>query len=135
MRTTYTKITIISSRKPSKGDINDELQYLGRSLGLFNLRDKDRSMYRVFIELLKGIKKGKPYSSDELAEKLSLTRGTVVHHLNKLLQAGIIVYEGNRYLLRVDSLAALIEELRKDVQRNLDDLKKIADDIDKWLGL
>ena len=135
MRFVQRKITIITSRRPAHNDINDELQYFGNALGLFGLRDKDKSMYRIFIQLIKGAKKQKAYSSDELAIKLNLSRGTVVHHLNKLIQAGIIVSEGNRYMLRVDNLSQLVDEIRKDVDRSITDLKEISDDIDKLLGL
>ena len=62
------KITIVSIKKPSQRNINQELQWLGSSLGLFNMRDKDKSCFRVFIELLKSAKSGHPLSSDEIAE-------------------------------------------------------------------
>jgi len=53
-------------------------------------------------------------SSDELADRLGLSRGTVVHHLNKLLDSGIIVQAHRGYILRVDSLRELIQSLKKD---------------------
>ncbi len=134
IRTTQ-KITIISLKKPSGKNINRDLQWLGTSLGLFNLRDKDKSCFRIFIELLKCAKMRKPISSDELADKLGLSRGTVVHHINKLIEAGIVIPEKNRYTLRVDKLTMLIEELQKDLRRTMDDLKDVAAEIDKWLGL
>jgi len=117
----YQKITIIRTARPRQPDLNQELQFLGNSLGLFNLRDKDKSLFRIFIELLRASKKGNPLTSDELAERLGLSRGTVVHHVNKLLEAGIVLNMRNKYLLRVENLAALIGELEKDIQRNLED--------------
>ena len=48
----FTRITIIKERVPDKPDINDELQWFGGSLGLFSLRDKDKSRFRVFIVLV-----------------------------------------------------------------------------------
>jgi predicted transcriptional regulator len=129
------RITIVKIRKPAEKNVNDDLQFFGNSLGLFNLRDKDKSCFRVFIELLKAAKRKQPISSDELAYRLDLTRGTVVHHINKLMEAGIVVHEGNSYFLRVDKLEALIEELRKDVARTLDDLEEMAKEIDRELGL
>lgn len=129
------KITIVKIRKPASHNINDDLQFLGNSLGLFNLRDKDKSCFRVFIELLKAAKRNHPISSDELAYRLRLTRGTVVHHINKLKEAGIVVHEGKRYFLRVDRLQTLIKELRKDILRTCDDLEDIAKEIDKELWL
>ena len=89
----------------------------------------------MFVELLKAAKQKRPISSDELAFRLNLTRGTVVHHINKLKEAGIVVHEGKRYFLRVDRLETLIKEIRKDIMRTCDDLQEIAKEIDGGLGL
>ncbi len=119
--------------KPER-NLNQELQWLGTSLGLFNLRDKDKSCFRIFVELVKAAKQKRAVSSDELAFSLGLSRGTVVHHLNKLMQAGIVVSDGYRYLLRMENLQLLIDELRRDVDRSIEDLKDVARDIDNSLG-
>jgi predicted transcriptional regulator len=129
------KITIVKISKPVQRDLNHELQWIGDSLGLFNLRDKDRSCFRIFIELLKSAKLRQPLSSDEIASRLNLTRGTVVHHINRLMESGIVVHHKNKYLLRVDNLASLIEELHRDIRKTCSDLKEIAADIDKAIGL
>ncbi len=131
----YQKITIINIRKPGQKNLNQELQWLGNSLGLFNLRDKDKSCFRVFIELLKDAKHKQPSTSDELAAKLGLSRGTIIHHINKLMESGIVVNEKNRYFLRVDNLRELINEVEKDIKRACDDLKEVATDIDDKLEL
>ncbi|MBI2138048.1 HTH domain-containing protein [Candidatus Woesearchaeota archaeon] len=128
------RVTIVRMRKPEERNINYELQWLGDSLGLFGERDKDKSCYRVFIELLKVTKKRQPISSDDLAERLHLTRGTVVHHLNRLLETGIVIHERRKYLLRVPSLSGLIEEVAKDMARAFEDLKDVAEEVDKRLG-
>ena len=74
-------------------------------------------------------------TSDELARRLALTRGTVVHHLNKLLESGIVIEERNRYALRVQNLEVLVDEIRKDIRRTMDDLKEIAKQIDEQLEI
>lgn len=125
----------MSIRKPVQKNVNQELQWLGSSLGLFNLRDKDKSCFRVFIELIKNAKLGKPLSSDEIAYSLGLSRGTVVHHLNKLLDSGIVVEAERGYILRVSNLRDLINEVEKDLERTLDELREMAEEIDKSLGL
>ena len=127
------RITIISINRPSQKNINQELQWLGSSLGLFNIRDKDKSCFRVFLELLKSAKAGDLMSSDDIANKLSLTRGTVIHHINRLIESGLVVHEGNTYYLRADNLRALIDELEKDVKRTWEDLRDIAKEIDGQL--
>jgi len=129
------RITIVNIRKPAQHNLNQELQWFGSSLGLFNLRDKDKSTFRVFIELLKSAKARQTLTSDELASRLSLTRGTIVHHINKLMESGLVIHEGNSYTLRVENLKTLIEEVEKDIKRACEDLKEIAKEIDERLGL
>ena len=135
MRYEHQKITIIRFRKPLKKDINEELQWLGSSLGLFNLRDRDSSCFRIFIEVVKSSRKKKPLSSDELAYKTELSRGTIIHHLNRLMGSGIVVNEKNKYILRVENLKVLVDEIEKDIKRTCSDLKEIAKNIDEELGL
>ena len=130
-----TRITIIKLNKPVKRDINAELQWLGYSLGLFSPRDKDKSCFRIFIELLKSAKQGTSLSSDEIGEKLDLTRGTIIHHINRLMDSGLVVHERKKYMLRVEKLSSLVEELEKDLERTTKNLREVAEDIDNWLGL
>jgi predicted transcriptional regulator len=129
------KITIIRYTRPARSDVNYLLKWLGDSLGLFNMRDKDKSCFRIFIELLKGAKQNTPLTSDEIAEQSGLSRGTVIHHLNKLIQAGMVVHHKNTYLLRVDRLELLIDEISKDLERTLDSLREVAALIDNELNL
>jgi biotin operon repressor len=129
------KITIIKIRKPLKNDINEELQWLGTSLGLFSLRDRDKSCFRIFIELLKSTKKQRGLSSDEIAYRLKISRGTVIHHIKKLKSSGLVVLDNKKYLLRVDNLSLLVDEVKSDIERAYDDLKDVAKDIDLKLGL
>jgi|SRR3989338_729755 len=129
------RITIVNIRKPAEHNVNQELQWFGSSLGLFNLRDKDKSCFRVFIELLKSAKSRQTLTSDELAARLSLSRGTIIHHINKLIESGLVVHEGNNYTLRVENLKSLIEEVEKDIKRACDDLKEVAKEIDERLRL
>ncbi len=135
MRIPYTRITIVNLKKPITREINISLKWLGTSLGLFNLRDKDKSCFRIFIELLKCAKRKEELTSDELARKLKLSRGTIIHHIKKLMDAGIVTRERNKYSLRANNLTSLIEEIEKDLRRTCDDLKDIAREIDKRLEL
>lgn len=131
----FTKITIIRSTKPEKKDINKELQWFGGTLGLFNLRDKDKSCFRIFITLLHGLKENKKLTSDEIAIRTKLSRGTVIHHLNKLMSSGIVIREHNRYILRMDNLEEMVDYIKIDVDQAWDKLKEVAKDIDDKLGL
>jgi predicted transcriptional regulator len=129
------RITIMRSSAPRKESINEEIKWFGETLGLFGLRDKDSSCYRVFVELLKSSRERKGLSSDEISYRIGLSRGTVIHHINRLMESGLVSSEGRMYILRVQNLEALVEELQKDLWRSLEDLKQIAKKIDGQLGI
>jgi predicted transcriptional regulator len=128
------KITIIKVRRENHPDVNHQLQWLGNSLGLFNQRDKDSSCFRVFITLVKRAKQNEPITSDQIAERLHLTRGTVVHHLAKLMDTGIVIRETKGYLLREVDLARVIKDIQTDMDNMFSELKQVAKDIDERLG-
>jgi predicted transcriptional regulator len=136
MEHSFQRINIIHSAKPREySSLNEKLQWFGTALSLFNLRDKDKSNFRIFIVLLKAAKQEKPLSSDEIGKQIGLTRGTIVHHINKLIEAGIVKKYRNKYILRVDNLSSLIEELKKDSQRAFSDILEIAKTLDNQLNL
>ena len=128
------KVTVVRIRKELSGNVNQELQWVGNSLGLFNLRDRDSSCFRVFITLVKRAKQNTPITSDDVADRLRLSRGTVVHHLNKLIDSGIVVKEKQGYLLRETNLQDMINDLQRDMEGVFSQLKKVAKDIDGKLG-
>jgi len=133
MLITQRRITIVKLSRPPQ-TINDELQWFGNSFDLFSERDKERSMFRIFIELLKATKAQVPISSDELAAKLNLSRGTVVYHLNKLIESGIVMIIKNKYILRGGNLQELVDEIESDSTRTFKELKRVAKEIDEGMG-
>ena len=117
----FKEITIIRLRKQVLPDINDQLQMIGGSLGLFSLRDKDKSCFRIFITLLNSVRHAPGLSSDDLATMTGLTRGTVVHHLNKLMSSGIVEHDRGLYSLTFSTIEELISRTTaKDVDARLD---------------
>lgn len=131
----FVRITIIKTGKPEKDNLNQELQYLGESLGLFSERDKDKSCFRIFIVLVKALKTGRRLSSDEIADQTNLSRGTVIHHLNRLMESGIVVSQKSYYMLAVDCIEELVDMAKNNIIKTFDNLKLTAKNIDKKLEL
>jgi predicted transcriptional regulator len=129
------RITIVNVRRPKEVSVNDELQWFGHTLGLFGERDRDKSCFRIFIELIKAIKATGGLTSDELAERLGLTRATVIHHLNTLMERGIVLHEGNLYVMRGDRLTLLVDDLQRDMERAISEMKQAAEELDRLLQL
>ena len=128
-----TKITIVRVRKTGDENVNKDLQWIGNSLGLFNQRDRDSSCFRVFITLVRKAKRNEHLTSDEIAERLKLTRGTVVHHLTKLIEAGIVVREKQGYLLREGNLQGVIRDIQRDMEAVFSNLQEVAKEVDDRL--
>ncbi|MFA5797623.1 MAG: helix-turn-helix domain-containing protein [Candidatus Woesearchaeota archaeon] len=131
----FTRITIIKIHRPESDNINEELQYVGYSLGLFNERDKDKSCYRIFVILIKALKTKKELTSDDIAALTHLSRGTVIHHLTRLMEAGIVENKKNYYMLSVDTIEELVNLAQKNVEKTFTQLKNIAKNIDRKLEL
>ncbi len=136
MRFAYSKITVIRfNQVPEESSVDHELQWFGSSLGLFNLRDKDKSCYRLFVTLIKATKNNKALTSDELGELLSLSRGTIIFHINKLISAGIVTEKEGKYSLRDKNLGRLIKSIENDAIQTYKSLHKIACELDQKIGL
>ena len=129
------RITIITEKRVEEDTINSKIMWLSHSLGLLGERDKDSSCYRTFIELLNATRNKQQLSSDALAYRLNLSRGTVVHHLNKLREVGVLKVEEKKYVMRVGNLEELIDEIKKDVLKSLQQIQNIAKEIDDEMGL
>jgi len=122
-------ITIKKIKRPNNSDLNQDIQIISQSLGLFTKRDREKSCFRVFIEILKN----KGLTAEEVTVNTNLTRATVIHHLNSLIKNGLVVKKGHKYYLRGDSLENLIKEVSRDMNKNFGELNKIAKSIDKNL--
>ena len=130
-----TKITLIRKKAPETKNINETLLRFGESLGLFSVRDKDKSCYRIFIVLVKALRHDYEITSDEIADRTGLSRGTVVHHLNRLMDTGIVTNTRNKYLLNVKNLQDLVKQMRDNVTSVFDEIDLLAKQIDNSLEL
>lgn len=128
-------VTVKKVRSPAPGSINDDIDFICKSLGYFSQRDKYDTAGRIFRLLVKeccGDKEG--LSSDDIADRLELSRGSIVHHLNNFIDTGIVLRERNIYRLRSASLQKCIDEIKVDIDRIFKQIIKIATDIDDKLG-
>jgi len=135
MNKSFKEIKIVKIDKGKKEGLNEDLLWLSNSLGLFSTRDKEKSCFRVFLELIKAKKENKLISSDEIAFNSHLSRGTVIHHISKLMEHNFVAEYKNRYALKSKNVECLVKDLEINVNIILKDLKKIAKEIDKELGL
>lgn len=115
---------------PEQDSIED-LRWICHALSLVTPRDKSETVVSVIQTILTATREGKGLLSDEIAEHVGITRGTVVHHIKRLIRAGLVVQKGHHYELREFSLERTIERIKEDVCRFVDDIMEIGKSIDK----
>jgi predicted transcriptional regulator len=125
------RIRIIRAKRPVEKTVDAELEWLCSSLGFCEEIDKDRTASAIFRRLLESTYEGRPLRSDDLAESVGKSRGAVVNHLNKLINSGLVVRHGTRYELREQTLRNTLLEMHRDMERMLQDMEAIAEEIDR----
>ena len=126
---------LLSVRKPSTAEYETDLEWICRTLGFLESRDKQKTAYLILKALIEAVAHDGGLTSDELADKLVLTRGTMIHHLNKMMKSGLVIFHEGKYKLRERSLKNTVEEIQRDLTRLFDNLLEVAETIDQTLGL
>ncbi len=121
-------------RKPANLDVEKDFGWICRSFGFLESRDKQRTAYQILKTIVDAARQDGGISSDQLAEQIGLSRGTMVHHLNKLIKSGLVIHHEGHYKLRGRNLKTTIEEIKRDLNRIFENLQKIAESVDNELG-
>lgn len=128
------KVVVRKVERPFKDDFEHQLAWICSSLGFFEPIDKEKNAAAVFKELVLATEKGEALSSTAIAERIGMSRGAVINHLNNLLRSGLIEKSGRFYSARSASVKRTIEEIEEDVERVFAQLKKAAEHLDEQIG-
>ncbi len=127
----YFKVVVRRVERPFKSDFDNQFAWICSSLGFFEPIDKDKNAAAVFKEIVLSTEKGEALTSTAIAERIGMSRGSVINHLNSLLRSGMIEKNGKFYSARSRSIERTIDEIQEDVERIFSQLKKSAADLDK----
>lgn len=130
-RRSYFKVVVRRVERPFKEDFDNQFAWICSSLGFFEPIDKDKNAAAVFKEIVLATEKGEALTSTAIAERIGMSRGSVINHLNSLLRSGMIEKSGKFYSARSKSIERTIDEIQEDVERIFAQLKKSAADLDK----
>ena len=127
------RITISIEPIP-ESNTNEQLHWISQALGLFNERDKEKSCHRIFVELIKAKKDNKQVNSQDLADRSHLSRATVLHHLDKLIESNIVMEKEHEFELIDSNLNAIILRLKKEMNDFMVEMEKMSRKLDEELG-
>jgi len=128
------KIVVRKVERPFNEDFEHQLTWICSSLGFFEPIDKEKNAAAVFKEIVLATEKGEALCSTAIAERVGMSRGAVLNHLNNLQRSGLIEKNGKYYSARSNSMKRTIEEIEEDVNRVFSQLKKTAEELDKQIG-
>ncbi len=90
----------------------------------------EEQIFRSFVE---AAHTNKGLSSAELKLDTTLSRSTVIYHLNRFIEAGLLVKHGRRYSLRASELSKAIEEIEYDINREMSRMLDTAREYDRLM--
>jgi len=128
-------IVLRSGDRPIPSSGEERVIWFCQCLGIGEGRDIDRVASRIIIALLSSRASGEGIPVEEIAHELDVSPSRVNHHIRKLVQAGIVFRQKRRIYIRGRSLKTLVQEIRKDALRILDDLEVAAGEIDQEYGI
>lgn len=129
------KIVIRKIERPFSNEPMDELDWICESLGFFEPIDKDKTASSIFREIVIATEKGEALTSTAIAERVKMSRGAVINHLNNLLRAGLIIRQGRYYISRSKSVYRTIKEIEEDILSVFRKMEKTAKEIDEEMGI
>ncbi|MFI5412300.1 MAG: hypothetical protein ACHQX1_00215 [Candidatus Micrarchaeales archaeon] len=103
-------------------------------LAVFDLGDGNEANgieAQILGELVRASYKGEGISSAELKLEPPVARSTVIYHLNRLLELGILVKRGRKYFLRATDMSKVMEEIEYDIEREMQRMIDMAREFDK----
>ncbi|MEI7961575.1 MAG: helix-turn-helix domain-containing protein [archaeon] len=128
------KVVVRKVERPFNEDFEHQLAWICSSLGFFEPIDKEKNAAAVFKELVLATENGSALTSTAIAERIGMSRGAVINHLNNLLHSGLVEKNGHFYSARSRSMKRTIEEIEDDVERIFSQLKKAAEGLDRQIG-
>ncbi len=88
---------------------------------------------QIFQNFAEAAYTNKGLSSSELKLDTELSRSTVIYHLNRFIEAGILVKHGRKYSLRASELSKAIEEIEYDINREMSRMLNTAKEYDRLM--
>jgi len=125
------KITIRGVSLPENDNFDEKFAWICSCLGFFETIDKGKTAAIIFKELYLAGRQGIVLTSTSIAERIGMSRGSVINHLNNLKNAGLIEKSGKYYYTRHKTLEGIITEIEDDAIHIFSRMKRIGKEIDE----
>jgi hypothetical protein len=127
------RIVIKVMEKPDFNDPEKLIRWFCSVLGLSNEDDSASIGGQILSKFAEAAYFDKGLSSSELKLDTDLARSTVIYHLNRFIESGLLVKKGRKYYLRASVMSKAIEEIEYDIDRELSRMLDTAKAFDKMM--
>ena len=122
--------TELLQQKRQAQDIDSELASLCKMMRIMSDRDTDGTLPQVLkIMMVEG--RGKPVGGSDLSRISGINRITIIHHLGRLEDAGLVRRTEGKYILKIQSAEDMLMEFRKGMERHFSEMDEMARMIDE----
>lgn len=127
------KIVIRFVERPDSNDPEEIIKWFCEVFGLSSGNDYNSIEEQILKSFVEAAQKDEGLSSSELNLDTDLARSTVIYHLNRFIEAGLIIKKGRRYYLRASEMEKAIEEIEYDINREIKRMLDTAKQFDLML--
>ncbi|EQD48545.1 hypothetical protein B1A_14003, partial [mine drainage metagenome] len=100
-------------------------------LGLSGSGESKSIESEILKRFLVAASKDMGVSSSEINLGKDVPRSTVIYHLNRLVESGLVVKRGRKYYMRAQALSTSIEEIEYDIDREFQRMLDMAREFDR----
>ncbi len=127
------KIVIKAVGMPNSRRPDILIRWFCEAFGLSDNEEGNGIEFTILRNLAYAAYENRGYSSMELKEQVDIGRSTIVYHLNKFIEAGLVVKRGRRYYLRSTAMSGAIEEIEYDLNKEMMKLLDAAKEFDRMM--
>ncbi len=125
------KIVIRAVDRPAYKNPDEFIRWLCEALGLSNPNEKGSIEAEILKRFIVAAASNTGISSSQIALEPKVARSTVIYHLNRFIDSGLLVKKGRLYYLRAQELSTAIEEIEYDINREMMRILDAAREFDR----
>ncbi len=127
------EIVIKAIESPNANNPEDMVKWFCEVFGLASQNEENSIEEQLLKRFIVAAHENQGISSSEIKLEQPLARSTTIYHLNRLIDAGLIVKKGRKYYLRATDLSKVIEEIEYDMEREMRKMMDLAKLFDQMM--
>ncbi len=128
------KIVIRAVQMPNQKRPDEMIRWFCAVFGFSSEQGESTIEEQILEKFADAAYRGNGLSSSELTFKQKIARSTVIYHLNRFIDAGIIVKKGRKYYLRATDMSTVMEEIEYDLDREMRKMINAAREFDRIMS-